>query len=51
VGRITVQTLSLRGRTGVTWRRAGHTCVLSATAVPTRVLERLADWPVAGISD
>jgi hypothetical protein len=46
-----VQVLSLRGRTVVTWRRAGHTCVLSAFAVPTRVLERLADWQAAQITD
>lgn len=48
---LALQALSLRGRTVVTWRRAGHTCVLSATAVPTRELEKLADWPSAGITD
>lgn len=48
---LVLQTLNLRGRTVVTWRRAGHTCVISASGVPTRVLERLADWPTARISD
>jgi hypothetical protein len=51
VGRVTLQTLSLDGRTVVTWRRAGHTCVISASGVPTRVLERLADWPAAQLAD
>jgi anti-sigma factor RsiW len=46
-----LQVFGLRGRTVVTWRRAGHTCVLSASAVPARVLEQLADWPVARITD
>lgn len=32
------------GRTVITWRRAGHTCVLSATGVPVSELERLASW-------
>ena len=41
----------LAGRTVVTWRRAGHTCVLSAAHVPLRVLQRLAGWRAAGISD
>lgn len=47
VGAVALQALSLHGRSVVTWRRAGHTCVLSAVGVPTRVLERLADWPPA----
>lgn len=46
-----LQALSLHGRRVVTWRRAGHTCVISATGVPTHVLERLADWPTARLSD
>jgi hypothetical protein len=46
-----LHTLSLHGRSVVTWRRAGHTCVISASGVPMRVLERLADWPAARISD
>jgi hypothetical protein len=32
------------GRTIVTWRRAGHTCVISATGVPLPTLLRLAEW-------
>ena len=51
VGGFALQTLRLRGRTVVTWRRAGHTCVLSASGVRTRVLERLAHWPSAQLSD
>jgi hypothetical protein len=50
-GGLALQALSLRGRTVVTWRRAGHTCILSASGVPTRILERLADWPAARISE
>ena len=51
LGGFALQKLSLRGRTVVTWRRAGHTCVISASGVPTRVLEKLADWPAARITD
>ncbi len=51
LGGFALQTLNLRGRTVVTWRRAGHTCVISASGVPTRVLEQLADWPAARIGD
>jgi hypothetical protein len=36
--------LRLGGRTVVTWRRGGHTCVLSATGVPLRDLLALASW-------
>jgi hypothetical protein len=49
--RVALQMLSLRGRSVVTWRRAGHTCVISASGVPMRVLEQLADWPTARLSD
>jgi hypothetical protein len=42
---------SLTGRTVVTWRRAGHTCVLSAARVPSKALEQLAGWRASGISD
>jgi len=51
LARVALQVLGVRGRTVVTWRRAGHTCVLSASSVPVRMLEQLADWPVAGITD
>jgi anti-sigma factor RsiW len=45
-----LRTLRIGGRTVVTWRRAGHTCVLSASGVSASVLERLAAWktPVSG---
>ena len=46
-----LRVFSLAGRTVVTWRRAGHTCVLSAARVPVRVLEQLAGWRASGISD
>jgi hypothetical protein len=51
LGGLALRALRLRGRAVVTWRRAGHTCVLSASGVPGRVLEQLANWPGAGISD
>jgi anti-sigma factor RsiW len=34
-------------RTVVTWRRGGHTCVLSASGVPLHELVRLASWAPA----
>jgi hypothetical protein len=43
------RTLSENGRTIVTWRRAGHTCVLSAKGVPTVVLHRLAAWEAPAV--
>jgi anti-sigma factor RsiW len=36
--------LTLGGRTVVTWRRAGHTCVLSGRGVSAQRLELLAAW-------
>jgi hypothetical protein len=45
---IQLHTLTQRGRTVVTWRRGGHTCVLSATDVPAVVLQRLATWEAPG---
>jgi anti-sigma factor RsiW len=39
-----LQTITVGGRTVVTWRRAGQTCVLSAAGVLASVLERLAVW-------
>jgi hypothetical protein len=41
---IDLRTLRLHGRTVVTWRRSGHTCVISARGVPESVLQRLAAW-------
>ena len=39
-----IRTLNARGRTVVTWRRSGHTCVLSGAGIPARVLWQLAEW-------
>jgi hypothetical protein len=50
LGRFTPRVFGLRGRTVVTWRRAGHTCVLSASGVPVPMLEQLADWRVARVT-
>jgi hypothetical protein len=36
--------LTAAGRTIVTWRRDGHTCVVSATGVPLPTLLHLAEW-------
>ncbi len=41
-----LRTLVLNGRVAVTWRRDGHTCVLSAAGVSPRVLQELAAWRV-----
>ena len=38
------QTLQLRGRLAVTWRRGGHTCLLIGEATRSELL-RLASWP------
>jgi hypothetical protein len=44
-------TLKLGGRMVVTWKRDGHTCVLSSSAgVPTSILHQLAAWRVPGAS-
>jgi hypothetical protein len=43
------RTLHQNGRTIVTWRRANHTCVLSAVGVPAVVLQHLAAWEAPGI--
>jgi hypothetical protein len=39
-----LRTLSVNGRLVVTWRRAGHTCVLSGMGVTADQLEQLAAW-------
>jgi hypothetical protein len=45
----TLWTLRRGGRTIVTWERAGHTCVISATsAVPATRLQALAAWRDGG---
>ncbi len=41
-----LRTLNLGGRMVVTWRRAGHTCILSAAGVSPAVLQKLAAWKV-----
>jgi anti-sigma factor RsiW len=43
-----LRTLRLGGRLVVTWRRAGHTCVLSGAGVSAGELETLAAWTPAG---
>jgi anti-sigma factor RsiW len=42
VNRVVLRSLGLGGRTVVTWRRDGHTCVLSGARVPDKVLLHLA---------
>ncbi len=42
-----LRTLREGGRTVVTWRRDGHTCVLSAAGVGAADLQRLAGWRAA----
>jgi anti-sigma factor RsiW len=41
-----LRTLAVNGRTVVTWRRAGDTCVLSGTGVKAAELQKLAAWKV-----
>jgi hypothetical protein len=43
-----LRTLNLAGRMVVTWRRAGHTCVLSGAGVSVGALRKLAAWKVPG---
>lgn len=47
---IELRTLTLNGRHVVTWRRDGHTCVLSANGVSAARLQKLAAWTAPGIS-
>jgi hypothetical protein len=49
-GGIALQSLTLDKRLVVTWRRAGHTCVLSGTGVSRSELGRLAAWNAPGLS-
>jgi hypothetical protein len=44
-----LRTLRLDGRLVVTWRRAGHTCVLSGVGVPASQLQLLAAWQAPGL--
>lgn len=50
LGGTELHTLVLRGRLVVTWRRAGHTCVLSGAGVPVSELLRLAAWKAPGLA-
>jgi hypothetical protein len=45
-GGVEYQSFTMNGRTVVTWRNAGHTCILSATGVSEQELQRLASWKV-----
>jgi hypothetical protein len=45
----TLRTFTMNGRYVVTWRRAGHTCVLSGDGVPVAVLQTLAAWQAPGL--
>ena len=44
-----LRTMTLGGRTVVTWRRAGHTCVLSGVRLAASQLQRLAAWRVPAL--
>jgi anti-sigma factor RsiW len=46
IGGVEYQTLRLKDRLAVTWRRGGHTCVLIGEA-PHAELLRLASWPLS----
>jgi hypothetical protein len=45
-----LQTLVAHGRLVVTWRRAGHTCILSGAGVSSLELSRLAAWRAPGVT-
>jgi hypothetical protein len=46
---IQLQSFVLNGRLVVTWRRAGHTCVLSGSGMTVAQLARLAGWQAPGL--
>jgi anti-sigma factor RsiW len=46
---VELRTLKLDGRLVVTWRRDGHTCVLSGNGVSPVQLQKLAAWTAPGI--
>lgn len=46
---IELQSFPIHGRLVVTWRRAGHTCVLSASGMTTGELAKLAGWEAPGL--
>ena len=41
---VELRTLKIDGRTVVTWRRDGHTCVISGPGLSATDLQRLAAW-------
>jgi hypothetical protein len=47
-GEVTLRALRAHGQTAVTWRRQGHTCVLSGSGVSTDTLVHLASWKGRG---
>jgi hypothetical protein len=47
---VDLQSFALRGRLVVTWRKGGHTCILSGSGVPRAELAKLAGWTVADVS-
>jgi hypothetical protein len=49
VNGVALQSFVQHGRTVVTWRRGGHTCVLSASGVSAAKLAQLAAWRVPGL--
>ena len=49
IGGVQYQTLRLNGMPAVTWRRSGHTCVLTGAATPAELLT-LASWSSAAVS-
>jgi hypothetical protein len=46
---IELQSFTTHGRLVVTWRRAGHTCVLSASGMTIPELAKLAGWHAPGL--
>ena len=50
LGGVETRTLDSRGRTVVTWRRSGHTCVLSGEGVSAAALRQLAEWRSSQVS-
>jgi hypothetical protein len=51
VNGIEFRTFAISGREVVTWRRAGHTCVLSGHSVTASEMRQLAAWKVQGVDE
>lgn len=47
---IKLQSFTMDGRLVVTWRRAGHTCILSGVRTNTAELAKLASWKSDGLT-